>query len=342
MTATDDRARSADTDHPQWKWLPNLDPANADVPEWTYLVHLDPPVAGHAGQYLGSAADLDRRLAQHGTSEGARLLEVQVKERGGTFRLVRTWPGGREVEHRLKNGHQGNRLCPDCRPWTRRGMLPEPGHRPQNSPEPAPRPERPPPYKRGAAIARRLIEQQIAAGFSADRIAQVHVRITRGQLRERMKPEACDEAQGYRETAAVMIQAHREATTPQPTAAAAEGVQHQEVGTPVNTDTAPAPALETKPATEWMKGAQTAHELIIRQAEAGYSAAHIAGKWEEALSTCGDATATNAQREWHAGAKETAADMIQTLRDMERAEAEQAQAARDAAETEPDHEAEAG
>jgi hypothetical protein len=342
MTATDDRARGADTDRPQWKWLPNLDPANADVPEWTYLVHLDPPVAGHAGHYLGSAADLDRRLAQHGTSEGARLLEVQVKERRGTFRLVRTWPGGREVEHRLKNGHQGNRLCPDCRPWTRRGMLPEPSHRPQNPLEPAPRPERPPPYKRGAAIARRLIEQQIAAGFSADRIAQVHVRITRGQLLERMKPEACDEAQGYRETAAAMIQAHREATTPQPATTAAEAVQHQEEGTPVSTDTAPAPALETKPAAEWMKGARTAHQLIIRQAEAGYSAGHIAGKWEEALSTYDDATATDAQREWHAGAKDTAADMIQTLRDMERAEAEQAHSARDAAESEPEHEAEAG
>jgi len=342
MTATDDRARSADTDYPQWKWLPHLDPANADVPEWTYLVHLDPPVAGHAGHYLGSAADLDRRLAQHGTSEGARLLEVQVKERGGTFRLVRTWPGGREVEHRLKNGHQGNRLCPDCRPWTRRGMLPEPGRRPQNPPELAPRPERPPPYERGAVMARRLIEQQIAAGFSADRIAAVQARITSGLHSERMKPEACEEAQGYRETVAAMIQAHREATTPQPTATAAEGVQHQEEGTPVSTDTAPAPALETKPATEWMKGARTAHQLIIRQAEAGYSADQIAGKWEGALSTYDDATATDAEREWHAGAKETSADMIQTLRDMERAEAEQAQAAREAAESEPEHEAEAG
>jgi hypothetical protein len=342
MTATDDRAHGADTDHPQWKWLPHLDPANADVPEWTYLVHLDPPVAGHAGHYLGRAADLDRRLAQHGTSEGARLLEVQVKERGGTFRLVRTWPGGREVEHRLKNGHQGNRLCPDCRPWTRRGMLPEPSHRPQNPPEPAPRPERPPPHQRGAAIARRLIEQQIAAGFSADRIAQVHAGITSGLCRERMMPEAREEAHGYRETAAAMIQAHRKATTPQPTTTAAEAAQHQDEGTPVSTDAAPAAALETKPATEWMKGARTAHELIIRQAEAGHSADHIAGKWEEALSTYDDATATNAQREWHAGAKETAADMIQTLRDMEHAEAEQAQAARDAAQTEPEHEAEAG
>jgi hypothetical protein len=224
MTATDGRARGADTDHPQWKWLPHLDPANVDVPEWTYLVHLDPPVAGHAGHYQHSAADLDRRLAQHGTGEGARLLEVQVKERGGTFRLGRTWPGGREVEHRLKNGHQGNRLCPDCRPWTRRGMLPEPSHRPQNPPEAGLRPERPPPYKRGAAIARRLIEQQIAAGFSADRIAEVHARIISGLCRERMKPEACEEAHGYCETAAAMIQAHREATTPQPTTTAAEAV----------------------------------------------------------------------------------------------------------------------
>ena len=110
----------------------------------------------------------------------------------------------------------------------------------------------------------------------------------------------------------------------------------------MSTDAAPAAALETKPATEWMKGARTAHELIIRQAEAGYPADHIAGQWEEALSSYDDTTATNAQREWHAGAKETAADMIQTLRDMERAEAEQEQAARDAAETEPEHEAEAG
>ena len=221
-------------------------------------------------------------------------------------------------------------------------MLPEAGHRPQNPPEPAARPERPPPYERGAAMARRLIERQIAAGFSADRIAEIHARITGGQFLARMKPEACEEAQGYRETAAAMIQAHREATTPQPTTTAEEAGQHQEEGTPVSTDTAPAAALKTKPATEWMKGARTAHELIIRQAEAGYSADHIAGKWEEALSSYDDATATDAEREWHAGAEETSADMIQTLRDMELAEAEQAQAARDAAETGPEHEAEAG
>jgi hypothetical protein len=219
-------------------------------------------------------------------------------------------------------------------------MLPEPGRRPQELSDPAPRPERPPPYERGAATARRLVEQQIAAGFCADRIAAVHARITSGLRPDRMKPEACEEAQGYRETVAAMIQAYREATTPQPTAV--EAAQHPEERAPVNTDAAPAAALETKPATEWMKGAWTAHQLIIRQAEAGYSADQIAGKWEGALSSYNDAVATDAEREWHAGAKETSADMIQTLRDMERAEAEQAQAARDAAETEPEHEAEAG
>jgi hypothetical protein len=221
-------------------------------------------------------------------------------------------------------------------------MLPAPTRKPQQPRQPAPKPERPPAPARGAPRARRLIAQQIAAGFPADRIAQVHARITSGLRPERMTPEACEEARGYRETAAAMIWAHRQATGPQPTTTAEKAAQHQEEGTPVNTHTAPAAAPETRPATQWMKGAQTAHDLIIRQAEAGYSAGHIAGTWEQALSTYDDATATDAERAWHAGAKETSADMIQTLREMERAETEQAQAARDAAQTEPGHEAEAG
>jgi hypothetical protein len=204
------------------------------------LLHFDRPYGPGGGAtgrrtaryYIGhSAPDVDRRLAQHGTSEGARLLEVQVKERGGTFRQVRTRSGGREVEYRLKNGHEGHRLCPDYRPWTRQGMLAQPGHRPQTPSEPAPRPERPPPYERGAATARRLIEQQVAAGFSSDRIAEVHARITSGLRPERMNPEACEEAQGYRETAVAMIQAYREASAPRPTTAA-EAAQHQEEGHP--------------------------------------------------------------------------------------------------------------
>jgi hypothetical protein len=100
-------------------------------------------------------------------------------------------------------------------------------------------------------------------------------------------------------------------------------------------------APETLPATQWMKGAHTAHELIVRQVEAGHSADRIAERWDQALATYDDATATPAEREWHAGAEETARDMIQTWRDMQRAEAEQAQAARDERQPEPELEAEA-
>jgi hypothetical protein len=106
-------------------------------------------------------------------------------------------------------------------------------------------------------------------------------------------------------------------------------------------------ALQTRPATQWQKGALTAHRIITAQAAAGYSADRIAGRWESALATYDHATATPEERDWHQGASETAADMIQTLRDMERAEAEQAQADRDQRQAaqnvaRPELEAEAG
>ena len=95
-----------------------------------------------------------------------------------------------------------------------------------------------------------------------------------------------------------------------------------------------------QPATEWMKGAATAHDLITRQIEAGYSPVRIAAQWDQALAAYDDATATPAQRDWHAGAEETARDMIQTWRDIQRAEAEQALACQDAAEARRQAEAE--
>jgi hypothetical protein len=91
----------------------------------------------------------------------------------------------------------------------------------------------------------------------------------------------------------------------------------------VSTGTTPG-TPPTQPATEWMKGARTAHGLITRQVEAGHSADRIAERWDQALATYDDAAATPAQREWHAGAEETARDMIQTWRDIQAAEAEQA------------------
>ena len=115
----------------------------------------------------------------------------------------------------------------------------------------------------------------------------------------------------------------------------------------MSTDTAQdrSAEVETRPATEWMKGAQTAHDLIVRQVEAGQDADTIAAKWDQALATYDDATATGAERQWHAGAEETARDMIQTWRDIQRAEAEQAQLSpgqRQAANDSPEPEAEAG
>jgi len=69
-----------------------------------YLLHFDRPFGTdrqQAKHYTGYAADLDARLAQHGTGNGARLLAV-VHEAGIGWTLARTWPGGRARERQLK------------------------------------------------------------------------------------------------------------------------------------------------------------------------------------------------------------------------------------------------
>jgi hypothetical protein len=132
-----------------------------------------------------------------------------------------------------------------------------------------------------------------------------------------------------------------------PTAAREERAAPQE-GPEVSIETTQdkSAEAETRLATEWMKGAATAHDLIVRQVQAGQDADTLAAKWDQALATYDDATATDAEREWHAGAEETARDMIQTWREVQQVEAEQRQAGRDARDagrqTEADHELEAG
>jgi predicted GIY-YIG superfamily endonuclease len=319
-------------------YRPDLDPANASVGQWTYLVHLDPAYR-HAKHYLGSTSDLEARLEAHRAGRGARLMEV-VKQAGGSFHLVRTWPGGKTREREIKDRHDMPRLCPDCSPQ------PQPArHRVADHPAPA-RPVRGSaprqavdPAERGARSAARFLAER--EGWTADRIAAAYEFIT-GPARENgpRTPAAAAEMAAF--TAHVDAALEQLRTTER--AQAAPAAQPQE-GTPeMSTDTAQGrpPEAETRPAPEWVKGAQTAHDLIVRQAEAGHSADHIAGKWEGALATYDDATATDAQRDWHAGASQTAADMVQTLREMERAEAEQAQAMRDAREAEPEPELEAG
>lgn len=298
-----------------------------EYPEGTvYVLHLDPPYR-HARHYTGYAepGNLRARLAAHAAGTGARLMQV-ITEAGGTFRLARTWPGGRTRERELKNRHEAPRLCPICTEHPRPAEGKDTG-RPQPATTPAllpppPRPASPPAYERGAAQARRAVQQQIDAGFSADRIAEVQARIIGALIPEKLRPGGREEARGYRDTAEAMIAAHRQATAPQPPKTAAR-TRPQE-GPSMNPDTSTTTgALPVKPATEWMKGARTAHDLIIRQIEAGYFLDHTAEQWTQALAAYDDATATPAQREWHAGAEATARDMIQTWRDIQAAEAGQ-------------------
>lgn len=81
-----------------------------------YLLHLDPPYK-HARHYIGwaSPGNLAHRLGHHAAGSGANLLRV-VAEAGGTWTVVRTWAGGRDLERRIKRRGGAARVCPTCRP----------------------------------------------------------------------------------------------------------------------------------------------------------------------------------------------------------------------------------
>jgi len=84
-----------------------------------YQLHFDRPISSaHTTQhYIGSAADVEARLAEHRAGTGARLTQV-ANERGIGYSVVRTWDApdgkGRQLERQLKNQKQGPRLCPIC------------------------------------------------------------------------------------------------------------------------------------------------------------------------------------------------------------------------------------
>lgn len=82
-----------------------------------YLIHLEQPLA-HARHYIGmvaSNASLDRRLREHRTGRGARILDA-CNRQGIAYRVVRTMAGGRPMERRLKSRKNGPKLCPVCNP----------------------------------------------------------------------------------------------------------------------------------------------------------------------------------------------------------------------------------
>jgi hypothetical protein len=80
-----------------------------------YTLHLWPPIA-HAKHYTGTAKDarrLPERLTEHALGRGARLTQVQV-ERGGSWVVAQTEPGGRDRERSLKQ-HGASRRCEVCK-----------------------------------------------------------------------------------------------------------------------------------------------------------------------------------------------------------------------------------
>ena len=78
-----------------------------------YLLHFDTRYK-HAGHYLGSTCRLEERLAAHSEGRGARLMHV-VQAAGITWRLARTWPGGKAKERQLKKQLGASRYCPLCK-----------------------------------------------------------------------------------------------------------------------------------------------------------------------------------------------------------------------------------
>jgi predicted GIY-YIG superfamily endonuclease len=148
-------------------------------PGTVYLLHLDPPYR-HARHYVGWTRDLAARLDAHRAGQGARLMEV-VKQAGGTFRLARTWPGGRDRERAIKNRHEAPKLCPECSPHPRpveRGRSADAPKLAVPPPRTAPEPARIDPHTRGIAMARQFLAVQLAAGRTADQIAATHDYIT--------------------------------------------------------------------------------------------------------------------------------------------------------------------
>jgi predicted GIY-YIG superfamily endonuclease len=78
------------------------------------LIHFNRPYH-HAKHYLGYSEHLGKRITDHLAGIGARLLEVII-DAGIEWKLVRTWPGDRELERRLKNRKEAPKLCPICNP----------------------------------------------------------------------------------------------------------------------------------------------------------------------------------------------------------------------------------
>jgi len=85
-----------------------------------YLLHFEPRYK-HAGHYLGFSDDIQVRVASHRRGESGVKMLTAAAQSGCVMMLVRTWPGGRKDERRMKglrnNKRTGSlaRICPACK-----------------------------------------------------------------------------------------------------------------------------------------------------------------------------------------------------------------------------------
>ena len=164
-----------------------------------YLIHLDTPYK-HARHYLGWTTNLDARLHAHRTGHGARLMEV-ITAAGITWRLVRTWPGGRDRERAIKNRHEAPRLCPECsappRPVStgRAASLVIPAHYVVAIIAQQPRIS---PYQRGLRMGEQFIAER--AGWTAGQLTACYEYVT-GPFRDKPHHTAAEQEwfRGYTE-----------------------------------------------------------------------------------------------------------------------------------------------
>ena len=91
------------------------------------LIHFAEPLGSpdshQAQHYLFSTGDLDAELTRFRNRPTPKIM-AEVNRRGIAWELVRTWPGSRVEERRLKNIKDAVSMCPACGVWPRKGMSP--------------------------------------------------------------------------------------------------------------------------------------------------------------------------------------------------------------------------
>ena len=85
-----------------------------------YLLHFTKPIGnaanphGQAQHYVGyTPGPVERRIEEHRRGSAAAITAAAVQA-GVELILVRTWPGDRDWERRLKRYKKASKLCPLC------------------------------------------------------------------------------------------------------------------------------------------------------------------------------------------------------------------------------------